>query len=162
MQTVGRKSLSGSGDSPQVRVRVSSRLREQLAETAREQGVAVSDVVRRALIGTTRQAPRSEELVQCELHRRIIPKVIADPDHVRKVARRNLEQMRSRRQSPLSAGWIAEWEHLIAGPVGPLIATLVRTDERGIDLRQMSPFAGVLDDAERCEAIATGRALAEV
>jgi len=26
----------------------------------------------------------------------------------------------------------------------------------------MSPFAGVLDFAERCEAIATGRALAEV
>jgi hypothetical protein len=145
-------------------VRVSPKVKSDLAEIAEGAGTAVSDVVRRAVereIEAHRQR-RPEEWVQLELHRRLIPKLIADPDAIRSLARANLARLRQRRQSPTSRGWIDQWDSLLDGPLEGLLATLVSTDERGVDLRQMSPFAGALTDAERHEAIITGRALAKV
>jgi hypothetical protein len=160
----GRKSLSGAGDSPQIRVRVSPSAKTGLAEIAACDGVAVSDVVRRAVEREiqTHRPRRPEEWVQLELHRRIIPKLLEDREGVRASARQNLLSMRQRRQSPTSRGWIEQWDCLLDGPLENLLAVLLSTDERGVDLRQMSPFAGALSDAERREAILTGRALAQV
>jgi hypothetical protein len=41
------------------------------------------------------------------------------------------------------------WEQLLAGPLDELCALLVEDSERARDLRQTSPFAGVLDAATR-------------
>jgi hypothetical protein len=145
-------------------VRVSPDVKTELAEIAEQEGIGVSDLVRRAVereIEAHRQR-RPEVWVQLELHRRIIPKLIDEPDAVRALARDNVRRMRQRPQSPISRGWIEQWDALLDGPLDNLLAVLLSTDERGIDLRQMSPFAGALTDAERHEAIVTGRALAKV
>ncbi|MDQ1732172.1 MAG: hypothetical protein QOK10_2331 [Pseudonocardiales bacterium] len=162
---VGRKSLSGSGDSPQIRVRVSAEVMTVLEHLAEQEGTSKSMIVRslveRELADRSAQPPRPEVAVQLELHRRIIPKLLQDPESIRAIARRNLEQARSRRQSPMSQEWIDEWQRLIDGPDSELIQMLIKPGEHAIDMRQMSPFAGALSDAERMEAIVTGRALAK-
>jgi len=48
---------------------------------------------------------------------------------------------------------VRDWSALLAGPVENLIEVMLRPDERSIDLRQMTPFAGVLTDEERLLAI---------
>ena len=54
-------------------------------------------------------------------------------------------------------GWVEEWSEALDGPTGQLVDLLVRQDEHGIDMRQVSPFAGVLSDEERGSAIRKAR-----
>lgn len=44
---------------------------------------------------------------------------------------------------------LREWEALLRGPRDELLAMMSRTDEHATRLRQSSPFAGVLSNAER-------------
>lgn len=155
----GRKSLSGSGDSPQLRVRVSARVHDDLARVAVSRGLTVSQIVRPALEQLARPT-RPEELVQVELHRRVLGKLLQDPERIKSVARQNIERARARARSTTAQRWQDQWQSLIEGPIEDLVPVLVGLDEHSIDLRQVSPFAGSLDDDERREATAVGRALA--
>ena len=53
-----------------------------------------------------------------------------------------------------SAGkWLDEWEKLLSGPIEAMLAAYTSRDLRGRELRQNSPFAGLLDDTERTEVL---------
>ncbi len=54
-----------------------------------------------------------------------------------------------RDDGPVPAPAARDWGALLAGPRRTLAAALVRDDERMRDLRQNTPFAGVLSAAER-------------
>ena len=47
-----------------------------------------------------------------------------------------------------------EWERLSKGPIGAIIDVALGSDERSVELRQNSPFAGALSNQERLDAIA--------
>lgn len=83
-------------------------------------------------------------------------KVVADPDAAVASARAQLERMR-----PQSRGqareWLSEWEKLLDGPVLRLVDQLTDRSLRGREMRQNSPFAGVLGEDERTEALAAWR-----
>jgi hypothetical protein len=96
---------------------------------------------------------RREELVQFELHRALLGKLIGDFDGVRKIARRNLARSRSTVRGDQARAWLDEWSDLLDGPPERLVDLLLGTDEHSIDLRQVSPFAGVLSEEERLAAI---------
>ncbi|WP_229382357.1 hypothetical protein [Microbacterium schleiferi] len=49
--------------------------------------------------------------------------------------------------------WLDEWERMLAAPTGELIEFMLATGERADDLRQMTPFAGVLSEDERREIV---------
>lgn len=44
---------------------------------------------------------------------------------------------------------LLEWQAILEGPREELLALFVSTDERATRLRQSSPFAGILSNAER-------------
>lgn len=85
------------------------------------------------------------------LHRRVLDHLFDDPARVRSFAERNIAVMRG--ANPDAAPWLDEWERLLAGPTHSLAAVLISADEHAQSLRQSSPFAGVLSQKERLEAL---------
>jgi transcriptional regulator with XRE-family HTH domain len=89
------------------------------------------------------------------LHQAVLLRLLADPDGVRSRARVNLSTME--RAAPAAAPYLRRWSTLLDGPLGELTLALVATDEEARDLRQNSPFAGVLSASERESALASAR-----
>jgi excisionase family DNA binding protein len=75
-------------------------------------------------------------------------RIVADPARARRTARQNLQRMRESSRGQ-ARRWLDEWEHLLAGPIDKLLEVLVSPSPKGRELRQNTPFAGVLDAAER-------------
>jgi transcriptional regulator with XRE-family HTH domain len=82
------------------------------------------------------------------LHRVIAARFAGDPRAVSRNAVRNLKVMR-RADDGSAAPWLDEWDRLLKGPASAVIEVLVSHDQRARDLRQVTPFAGVLSDEER-------------
>jgi transcriptional regulator with XRE-family HTH domain len=90
-----------------------------------------------------------EEQRSLALHRVIAARLAADPKRVRAKARRNLSVMRRANADGSAQGWLAEWDRRLCGPLAGVIDALVSTHQHARDLRQVTPFAGVLSDEER-------------
>ncbi|MEH0110734.1 hypothetical protein V6N00_13570 [Tersicoccus sp. MR15.9] len=113
-------------------------------------------VVQDAIAMARRRRPqldRREDRVAWELHRAVADQLRADPAHVVKTARRNLERMRDRPRSQIAQSWLDEWDQLLNASEPEIRARMLATDERATDLRQMSPFAGALSQDQRTIAI---------
>lgn len=154
----GRRSLNGVGDSPQLRVRLSDELRAALSRRAAHQGVTVSELARQIL--TAAADDRVENRVQLELHRTLLGKLLIGFGPAREVARRNLSRMRTSVRGAQAQRWLDEWAELIEHPDSRLVDVFLGDDEHSIDLRQVSPFAGVLTQDERLAAIERARGYA--
>lgn len=90
---------------------------------------------------------RREELRSLWLHRAVAGKVVADPDRAIATARRNIERMRQ--AEPRASAWLDAWEGLLASGPEAILDTLTSTSRRAVDLRQNTPFAGLLSERER-------------
>lgn len=102
---------------------------------------------------------RREDRVTYELHRAIAKKLIDDPDRVLALMPVNLARLRGRVLGSLGQRWIDQWEAAAKGPVWELVRLMLGEDENSKELRQNSPFVGVLSQDERLHAIerAAGR-----
>jgi len=90
---------------------------------------------------------RVAEARSLALHCLIARKIAADP-RLLDVARRNLAAWAARYgDRPPRA--LAEWRTVLARPWPEIAALITDPGERAARLRQSSPFAGVLTDAER-------------
>ena len=98
----------------------------------------------RSTVELTREDRRS-----LALHRVIAARLLADPDAVIAKARRNLQVMRRANADGSADRWFDEWERRLDGPVAGIVEALVSHDQAARDLRQVTPFAGVLTDEER-------------
>ncbi|CAN5893606.1 hypothetical protein BH23ACT10_BH23ACT10_33340 [soil metagenome] len=94
-----------------------------------------------------RQVPASDDF-SLALGRAVASRLLADPDGVRTIGRRNLVRA-VEQHGPTAQHWIARWRALLDGPDDDLIAVLTSPDEWARVLRQTSPFAGVLTPRER-------------
>ncbi len=81
------------------------------------------------------------------LHAAIAEKLVAAPGVVIARAERNLTRMR--RVNPHASRLLEEWERVLESPVPQIVGVLLDSRPRARDLRQVTPFAGVLDRAER-------------
>lgn len=93
------------------------------------------------------------EIRTLEMHRAVATKIESDPESVRALARRNLKVLRAADVAGNSEPYFDAWEDLINGSVARLVNVMTSTDQAARDLRQASPFAGVLTDDERLEVI---------
>ena len=93
----------------------------------------------------TREERRSLSL-HCEIAQRLLDK----PDVVLAKARENLQTMRHANADGSADRWLDVWGQLLAtGSVAAIVAVLTSDDEHSRELRQNTPFAGVLTDFER-------------
>lgn len=95
------------------------------------------------------------------LHEMIAAKLSARPEAVLSLARRNLDVMRAADVGDHASSYLDRWLHLLDGPIDTLLSVMTSTDQTARDLRQSSPFAGVLSDDERLEAIRSARSSVE-
>ena len=82
----------------------------------------------------------------------IAGKLVADPLGVLDIGRRNLSRHGG---GGAARGWLAEWEKLLDGPLDGVLEALTSRAPRARELRQNSPFAGVLTEDER-QRVLTG------
>lgn len=93
---------------------------------------------------------RAEKLKTLMVHAAVAPKLIDDPERVLAIARDNIRcWLPVHRAEGMTAHYLREWEHIIDQGVEAVLGVFGGYDERSCDLRQNSPFAGVLSDGER-------------
>ena len=99
-----------------------------------------------ATIGFHRPMTR-EERRSLHLHRAIARRLERSPELVLARARDTLSLMRAKH--PEAEHLFREWEVLLTRPVPELLPALTDPSPRGRELRQVTPFAGVLTAEER-------------
>jgi excisionase family DNA binding protein len=132
--------LCSRGDLPFVSVGTHRRIRR-------------SDV--EAFLGTelTREAERS-----LWLHRAIAGRLVLDPDAVLATARENLARLQAVHTGGMSRRWLSQWERVVSRGVDDVLDALTSRVTSAVELRQNSPFAGVLTAQERAQVLAAFRA----
>jgi transcriptional regulator with XRE-family HTH domain len=108
-----------------------------------------------ALTPTGSALTRSERR-SLALHEAVLMRLLEDPDTVRALARHNLAVMGE--AAPAAAPYLRQWQALLEGPLADLAVVLVSPAADACELRQNSPFAGVLDAVERDRVLAATRA----
>lgn len=88
-----------------------------------------------------------EERRSVSLHRAIAVKLAAEPEVVLKKARRVLDNMIARH--PSAASLLQEWRIHLSRPITELIELLSDIRPHARELRQVTPFAGILSAGER-------------
>lgn len=97
-----------------------------------------------------------EDRRSLHLHRAIARRLERAPGPVLTRARETLALMRA--GHPEAEGLFREWEMLLDRPVQELVPALTDPSPRARELRQVTPFAGVLTAAERAEVYRSFRA----
>ena len=84
-------------------------------------------------------------------HHAVADKLRARPHEILRHARKNLERLRS--MHPLASPLLSQWAVLLELPPDLLAIHLLDTTEISRELRQVSPFAGVLTAGERTRVL---------
>jgi excisionase family DNA binding protein len=115
--------------------------------------------VRRAdverLVAIQPSALRREQRRNRWLHVAVAGRLVEDPDTVTSNARANLDRLLARHQRGGVNTSLLEWRRLLDGSIEGVIDALTSTDSRHVELRQNSPFAGVLSSGERARLLRT-------
>lgn len=83
------------------------------------------------------------------LHRAVAGRVATHPERALELARGNAKRSLSRGPSSGSARWLRRWLRLIDRGPEPVMEVLTSTSGVARELRQNSPFAGLLSESER-------------
>lgn len=118
--------------------------------------------IRRSDLERLASSARAPELTRDQrrslwLHRAIAGRIAEDPERHLRTARRNLGVMMAAHPRGRAAAQLQEWQKLLAGPIGAVLDVLCSPSPDAADLRQNTPFAGVLTDAERSTVLAAFR-----
>ncbi len=98
-------------------------------------------------VGTPLTRDQARSLV---LHTAISRELRKREDEVIGNARRNISRMRS--LNPHATWLLDEWEGILEGTADQIVARMLDPSEHGRDLRQVTPFAGVLTPTQRVAA----------
>ncbi len=99
-----------------------------------------------------------EEARSIALHRAIVAELRRDPARVTDLARANIARMLH--ANPNAAPLLDEWAHILAMPENDVASRALDPSNHGRELRQLSPFAGVLDGRQRAEVYRSFRSAA--
>ena len=102
----------------------------------------------------------SSEEGSLRLHGAIAKRLVAAPDVVVAKARANVATMRAADTARHAARRLDAWEVLLEGSLLELVDVLLSRSQAASDLRQSTPFAGVLTPEERLAAMRRVRELA--
>lgn len=87
------------------------------------------------------------------LHTAVAAKIVSDPQRTVHRARRNLDALVDHHPRGNAARQLQRWDRFLRGPVDDLVDALTSRSTRSVELRQNSPFAGVLTDRERARVL---------
>ncbi len=90
-----------------------------------------------------------DQLKALWLHRAVAGRLVSDPDAVLAKAAANLERLRQVHPHGMAHIWLDRWQTVLEAGVEAVLDTLTSRAPDAVELRQNSPFAGVLPEAER-------------
>jgi excisionase family DNA binding protein len=96
-----------------------------------------------------------DQLRSLWLSHAVAARLVEDPHGVLARARGNLAQMLAGSTRGSAKIWVQKWQQLLAGPVEGVLEALTSRSPISRELRQNSPFAGVLS-AEQRQAVLAG------
>lgn len=116
-----------------------------------------------ALSTSTESRPRlnRDQRQSLWLHSAVAGRVVVDPTGTLEHARRNLQSLRRAHVHRGSARWLDRWQSILQTGPDAVLETLTSSTPVAIELRQNSPFAGVLSDGERRDILTAFRQLDE-
>lgn len=115
--------------------------------------VRLEDVMQIAA-GATPGSLRRDQERNLWLHAAVAGVLVSEPDIVVQRAKANLDRLIADHPRGQARRRLDEWQRILHGPITAIVAVLTSPSERSIELRQNSPFAGVLEP-ERRRAILT-------
>jgi excisionase family DNA binding protein len=133
--------LCNSGELPYTTVGKHRRIRRRDVEMLRNRSLRMSRDQRRSLWLNTAVAGR----------------LVADPSGVLNRARSNLDTLQAAHPRGQAAYWLEEWAKLLDGPTERVLEVLTSPTPWAREMRQNSPFSGVLDDDERVQVLTAFR-----
>jgi hypothetical protein len=90
-----------------------------------------------------------DQLKSLWLHRAVAGRLVSDPEAVLTKAARNLEWLYQVHPDGMTAMWLDKWRATFDDGIEAVLETLASRAPVAVELRQNSPFAGVLPEAER-------------
>jgi excisionase family DNA binding protein len=96
-----------------------------------------------------RKGLRREELRSLWINRAVAARIARDPERVLALARRNLERFDEIHAGSGVRHWLRRWRKLLSEGPENVMETLTSTSQDAAELRQNSPFPGVLSESER-------------
>jgi len=113
------------------------------------------------LLGTPRHSEdrpmTRKDKFSLALHTLVGCALLRDEAGVREQGRRNLETLRRADIDGAAASYLDVWERLLRGRLEPLYLALTDLGDAARDLRNVTPFAGVVPERDRLELIRTIR-----
>lgn len=89
------------------------------------------------------------------LHRAVLGQLVSDPDAVLTLALENIGRWREQhRPGGMTNQWLDRWECLVRQGPDPVAEVLTSRSAEAIELRQSTPFAGVLTPPARSSLLA--------
>jgi excisionase family DNA binding protein len=117
-------------------------------------------------VGTHRRIPRSEvdrltgtrltreEEKSLRLHQALLTPMLAEPDVVIAKARHNLNRWSGmHRPDGMTARYLEDWKQILNAGLDAIVHVVVSPTQEARELRQNSPFAGVLPDETRRQVL---------
>lgn len=113
---------------------------------------------RSAVLDMLPAPPRREAERLLWLHGAVAGRLMLEPDRVLAKARGNLIKLQEVHRRGRGAAVLAEWGGILDRGVDAVFEALTSRSPRAAELRQSSPFAGVLPEAERRQVFDAFRA----
>jgi excisionase family DNA binding protein len=95
-----------------------------------------------------------DQLKALWLHRAVAGRLVLNPDAVLAKAESNLERLHRVHPDGMAAMWLNRWRKVLESGVEAVLDVLVSRMPDAVELRQNSPFAGVLPEPERQAVLA--------
>jgi excisionase family DNA binding protein len=110
--------------------------------------------VRRAdVVGLMRRELSRDQERSLWLHRVVAGRLALDPNGVLALAARNLRHLREVHPGGMTAQWLDRWQQVLDRGEDAVFSVLTSPSADAAELRQNSPFAGVLSEQERAAAL---------
>jgi excisionase family DNA binding protein len=96
-----------------------------------------------------RQKLTRDQLKSLWLHQAVAGSLVTDPDAVLGKAAKNLDRLLVVHKSTMAEVWLMRWREKLSEGPGAVLKALTSEDPESVELRQNSPFAGVLPQPQR-------------
>ena len=95
-----------------------------------------------------------DQLEMLWLHRAVAGRLVQDPRAVMAAAAINLRRLRRMHPDGQAWEWLDRWDAVLDQGVEAVLDALTSSAEYAVELREASPFAGILTEADRAEVLA--------
>ncbi|MBG0560766.1 helix-turn-helix domain-containing protein [Actinoplanes aureus] len=112
-------------------------------------------VERSAVEALRRPKPKltRDQLKSLWLHQAVAGSLVTDPDAVLSKAADNLDRLLVQHQGTMTEVWLMRWRDKLSEGPGAVLKMLTSEDPEAVELRQNSPFAGVLSQPQRQQVL---------